>query len=57
MLFRSVNEIREDINVTVSMGVTIAQGNDDYETLFRRADEALYEAKEKREAGIYYATR
>ena len=52
-----VNEIREDINVTVSMGVTIAQGNDDYETLFRRADEALYEAKEKREAGIYYATR
>lgn len=52
-----VKEIREDINVTVSMGVTIAQGNDDYETLFRRADEALYEAKEKREAGIYYATR
>lgn len=35
------------IPVTVSIGVTTAQGNDDVEDLIARADEALYAAKNK----------
>jgi len=35
----------EVIKVTVSIGIAVHDGHPDYERLLRRADQALYEAK------------
>jgi diguanylate cyclase (GGDEF)-like protein len=42
------------INLTVSIGITSAGINDSYESLISRADEALYEAKNKGRNRIEY---
>jgi len=38
--------MKSPISVTVSIGLTELRPNDNYETIFQRADEALYKAKE-----------
>lgn len=40
------NSIIEDLNITSSLGVAQFKENDNSETLFKRADDALYEAKQ-----------
>lgn len=36
-----------NISVTISVGITIAQNNDDEESITRRADQGMYESKNK----------
>jgi PleD family two-component response regulator len=36
------------INITVSIGVTVWEMNDQFNDIYRRVDEALYEAKKTR---------
>lgn len=35
------------LTITVSIGVAVFKGDDDVETVFARADKALYQAKEQ----------
>jgi diguanylate cyclase (GGDEF)-like protein len=50
----SFNYNGEDIKFTVSMGITSASLNDDVESLIKRVDDALYEAKRKGRNRIEY---
>lgn len=42
-----INEKGEDVSVTVSMGVVLITERETFESMFEKADEALYEAKNK----------
>jgi len=38
--------------ISVSVGLTLVQENDEYDDVFKRADDALYEAKQKGKAQV-----
>ncbi|MDD4689747.1 MAG: GGDEF domain-containing protein [Eubacteriales bacterium] len=42
-----IAELNSGINVTVSIGISLLRDTKSYEELFQKADEALYDAKEK----------
>lgn len=44
----TINIDHTSIHITVSIGVTVWEPNDQFNTLYKRVDEALYEAKKKR---------
>ena len=43
-------------NITISAGASILEANDSYETLFKRADQALYNAKNNGRNQVSYTT-
>ena len=53
-LIRRVREVEADgCRVTISVGAALTAGGEDYESLYRRADEALYRAKESGRNGYH----
>ena len=50
-----VSTIIGDIPVSASVGVHVATDQDDYDTLLRAADHAMYEAKRSGPGGIRYS--
>ena len=47
----------EEISTSVSIGIAIADPNDTYDTLYKKADEALYRSKEKgKKTHSYYSS-
>ena len=44
-LTRVIEDSQGKVTVTASIGITVCQGKGDYETLYKQADDALYNTK------------
>ncbi|MDY9921886.1 MAG: GGDEF domain-containing protein [Synergistota bacterium] len=53
-LINHVLKEREEFMISVSIGITMVQNKETYDDLFKRADSALYEAKEKGKAQFIF---
>lgn len=49
LLSEHIGQTYKGVSVSVSIGATVAKERDSYESLFKRADDALYQAKSKKE--------
>ncbi len=55
-LINHVLEEREGVKISLSIGITTVQDKETYDDLFKKADGALYEAKEKGKARYVFLT-
>jgi len=53
-LINHVQKEREEMKISLSIGITMVQDKETYDDLFKRADSALYEAKEKGKAQFIF---
>jgi diguanylate cyclase (GGDEF)-like protein len=52
---RTTDLLKTRMNVTVSMGVAQCKENESEDSVFERADQALYQAKENGRNSVYFA--